>query len=165
MIPLMNLHLIALVLLSGCGIQSVLRVGAVSPSVTPAFERLRAELAAESGYDILVPAADGVWIVADAKRIAARSQETGGNSGGFWNPNMREIVLPPPDAELRVADVTFMPSEEYYAVLLAHEIGHAMGLPHTSSGLMSATMDRDCIGAAALCLLDALAIPRTPSGQ
>lgn len=168
MIPLMNLHLtMMLILLSACGVQSVLKVGAVHPRVTTAFEELRAELAAEAGYDVLQPTGGGVWIVADAQRIAARSQETGGNSGGFWNPALREIVLPPPDEPLVIkGGEPFVPTKAYYAVLMAHEIGHAMGLAtieHDDAGLMSATLPSECIGRAAVCLLDALAIPRVPT--
>lgn len=48
-------------------------------------------------------------------------------------------------------------SERGVRVILAHELGHAMGLTHTKAGLMRAGIDQSCYDREAECLIDALA--------
>lgn len=143
---------VLLLLLIACG-SPQLQVANVDPAWEPVFLKLQADLK-ELGYETLINDPSGIAVLVDAQRVVEVSAEY---AMGFWDPEHREVVLPPIGEWITYPNnQQWMLAPTYSDVLLAHELGHAMGLHHTVTGLMAPGASPECIGRAAECLLEAL---------
>lgn len=165
----------ALILLAACGnpieeTRVVLKISSVDARLRPMYDALRIDVERLAGYDVLpLVDGDGITLVVDNDRCVQKTREEWDADVktifvlGFWSRKTSEIVLVEPGANLQfhpTLNINYRPDLQIYPVVLAHEIGHALGLPHSESGLMRDAINVDaCAGNEARCLLDALQIP------
>lgn len=115
---------------------------------------LEAEIEAQATLFARGKNGDGYRIIQDTNFIAAQAARDGSTVGTTTQD--QRVVVP----ETGVAYQGFggkwvsLPPEKLKDVL-AHELGHAMGLVHTDHGLMQSN-NWSCIGKEAKCLVEAL---------
>lgn len=129
--------------LAACGPQ--LHVSSVDPETQPYLDHITSNLQALGYEGLIVAHKDGVAIVADNALIAERNDVA--QSQAFYSARRNLIALPSGD-----------PDKGKVRLMLAHELGHAFGLPHSDHGLMMPDKYPDyCYGSnAAICLIEAL---------
>lgn len=126
-------------------------VSSVDVTWKPIYTQLQSDLKA-LGDDILRDGPDGLAIVVDGPLAAMN------NARGIYQPEHKRIVLMPLETWVDYGDKQIYLTAPFAMVVLAHEVGHAMGLAHSATGLMS-VKDADltqCIDRAAECLIEAL---------
>jgi hypothetical protein len=134
--------------LVACGPAPQYHPRAVDPLFASTFDALAKDVNKALGYTCLARDHEhGVGeIVASNRRVAEAGELLGRAIAATTYPDTRVIVM-------REVDPTIFPSAP---MLLAHEIGHALGLNDVDTGLMSWRGDRSCIGREAACLVEAL---------
>ncbi len=146
---------LALLAVACCAPRPLVLVSSVEDSIYDAFTSLRSELHALAGFEVaaLVPE-DGFAI--------EQNLLFDGRDGlfGLCLIRQRRIIIAPANVWIRLdARNAFRITERSAKYILAHELGHAMGLAHAPTGIMTATgEDADCVGNEALCLHDDLVI-------
>lgn len=137
-------------LLSACG-QRVVYVGHVDPE-------LEADLAAlmDDAPDLIVRASGGgIRIESGTSALVAHYESTGEPVIGLCD-NALITVAPADEAIVTSPGWSVRLRAEDVRIVLAHEIGHAMGLHHSETGLMHAGVAVECRGREAECLREAL---------
>lgn len=135
-------HCLAMPRFDGHG-RAIYRPSHVTAQYMTEWLRLASDARELLGYDMLaiadLPDGDGSIVV------NKEAVEENGKQVAAFTLN-RDITLLPPN-EI---------SEGLRQIVLAHEIGHAMGLQHEAAGLMSEFAHEDCAGQEAACLIEAL---------
>ncbi len=135
----------------------LLYVSAVDPALAADFQGLEADLAAIYDRPVIATVAaasdrPGAWrvLVDTAEVDAARLRMGRPRLLAFTDYASRRIVLPARGAVLQSG----MRVPEYLAGVLAHELGHAMGLSHSegAGSVMFGTLSSQCDGEEAKCL-------------
>lgn len=153
--------LLAGVLFVACGQQ--LQVESVDAGQRANFDNLVAGLDA-LGYEGLIVEAKtekAVSIVTDTARIQERNAEkesTDATAFAFYSYVEKKIVMAETGAWLKTPNgkSELNLTEQAAEVVLAHELGHALGLDHTETGLMQPGIAIGCLDRAAECLVEAL---------
>ncbi len=144
---------IFLVMLSCCGQAKVLFVvHHVDEELMADFDHLRNGL-----LDVMEVKFDdsGVDIVIDSLAIQERI-DSGVDTTGFYDGS-HKIFIPDIAVPLHYPGVSnFTLSAAGRRVVMAHEIGHALGLHHSDHGLMTISINGFCIDKEAECLRNAL---------
>lgn len=147
--------------LVACGLS--VNVRSVDPAIEPVAASLLADLAlAYPGLVTADPEREGIAIVVDYERTVSSLTTTRG--GATWFPSESTILMPVPGIRYNylIEDKRQILVLSYGSVkmFLAHELGHALGLGHSATGLMHPNGDYSCVGKEATCLVEALSGPR-----
>ncbi len=154
--------IIALVLAAGCGSPYPhFEASSVEYSLLGAFGELQAEVNALAQH-ALISTGDGpdsYDLIQDMNTFTQYLSERNVPKTllGVCQHAPHTILIIPADVKITIdADESAYIPRKRIKSILAHEIGHAMGLKHTSSGLMDPIMTSECVGREAQCLLSAL---------
>jgi Zn-dependent protease with chaperone function len=136
-------------LLAACG-PKVIYVGQVDPGLSADFDALAVELP-----DLIRRDPGGVRIEQGTAALRDYFDDTGKPVVGLTDNAL--ITIAPPGEKIVLTKHTFTslaPGE--VRIVLAHELGHALGLHHSDHGLMYPGINKECRGREAQCLIEAL---------
>lgn len=142
--------LMLIVLLAACG-PRVVYVGHVDASIAEEFSALQSAMP-----DIIRRDASGVTLTVGTDALVEFYLDTGRPCVGLTDNGV--ITIAPADEKIRLTEYTFTSlAKENVRVVIAHELGHALGLHHFGeTGLMSPRLATECRGREAECLREAL---------
>ena len=149
-----------ILLLASC---TQLRVASVDEVVQPAFDVITSDLKALGYSDLVKMDRKGITIVNDDALVQARLDNPESKGIAYWDDENDRIVMPKPDTWYHYTKEDGTPGGNLKTqlgieLILAHEMGHAFGLPHTDHGIMGAhgEGDDECTRRAAACLVESL---------
>lgn len=135
--------------------------GTVVDGLKPAFLKLARETSSMAHYDMLAVAADGKgWAIKfdkaelDTINKTVKDAMVMGHTDGE-----KETITMIANGDVSCNGWCMRMEAENQASILAHELGHAMGLQHVDSGLMQPNVSQyapSCNGHEAQCLIEAL---------
>lgn len=140
--------------------QPRLDIAHVDPALDEMVSTLIAEINEEIGYVAVSISSNGrlgsIDVVASWDKLDYYDEATGTRAAGMYIPipGGGRIVVPPPNVLSPDSKVRY--SATSVNNILAHEIGHALGLKHSSTGIMTPVNDVDCLRREAKCLVAAL---------
>ena len=142
--------LVIATILSACG-QRVVYVGHVDTSIAGDFDALQSDMP-----DIIKRDASGVTLTVGTEALVDFYLDTGRPCVGLNDNGV--ITIAPAGVKIRLTEYTFTSlAKENVKVVIAHELGHALGLHHLGeTGLMSPRLATECRGREAECLREAL---------
>lgn len=136
---------ILLSLLSACGPPTG------DPELLWLLENLEDAYYRASGFTERLHVSPCITLLVDNARVeAAATDIPKSRVVGFYDPSSREVVLTSREWRTKFA------GHNSYENTLAHELGHAMGLAHSATGLMREDGDPACNGKEGACLYAAL---------
>lgn len=153
--------LLAGVMFVACGTQ--LQVESVDAGQRASFDNVVAGLDALGYAGLIVEAKTekAVSIVTDTVRVQERNEAKADNEAtalAFYSYTENKIVMV--ETGVWVSSVNgrgeISVNTRTANVILAHELGHALGLDHTETGLMQPNIAIGCLDRAAECLVEAL---------
>lgn len=124
-----------------CGQAPTVAVSEVAPELRDSFYELQEGLNAELGYPAITRNSGGYQLVVDTER----AQKTSGNA-------LAATIY----TEGTIAVCHWIPGSGEAKLVLAHELLHAMGLPHATVGIMRAKVNYACLDREISCMVEAL---------
>jgi hypothetical protein len=133
-------------------------IGSVEATIVNLVDELAAEVNAAAPYEVVLRAPTGISIQTSTT-LSAQVPDDDYQAVGLWEPGEKRISVVPPDiwVEQDGGSKALTPTP-VVKLILAHELGHAMGLKHTHDGLMTKVVNVKCLDRAAECLVEALGI-------
>lgn len=142
-------------LLIACGPERIyppnhIDIRSVDETWKTVYQQLQGDLVV-LGQNILRDSKEGLVIQVDEQVVEREAR-------AVYQPALKRIAVMPLETWVEYRNSSIYLEKPFATVVLAHEVGHAMGLAHSATGLMS-VKDADltqCIDRAAECLIEAL---------